>query len=279
VRLNRWILGVVACLAAATAAADCRSLAEFRWLLGEWLADGERRTFHESWIEAASNTFEGTGIERAKAGGAVKGGESLRLVEMADGIFYISKVDHNELPIAFRLTACGQNTWLFENPDHDFPRRIEYRREGEDRVVVNVSDGGEKGFTLDFHKVAPVASPAAAVLAAEDARFAAMIAANADEMRRRFAADLLYTHSSGKVESREALIETIVSGRIRYLEIEPTERDVGFPDRSTAIVRGRGRVKAVMGDQTLDLRLRYLAIYVLTDGNWQLRDWQSLREP
>lgn len=260
-------------------AADCRSLADFRWLLGEWTADGERKTFHESWLEATLQTFEGTGIERAKPGGAVKDAEVLRLVEMDDGLFYISKVSHNELPIAFRLTGCGAGTYVFENPSHDFPRRIEYRRDGEDRVVVHVSDGGEKGFTLDFKRVAATAGPAAAVLAAEDARFAAMVAADADAMRRRFAENLAYAHSSGKVEDREALIETIVSQRMRYLEVTPTERDVDFPDRSTAVVRGRARARVIAGDTALDLRLRYLAIYALNAGEWRLRDWQSLREP
>ncbi len=261
-------------------AVDCGSLNDLRWLLGDWKAEGEQTTFHESWTESAPQTFEGTGIERSKPECAEKSREALRLVEMAGGVYYVSKVTHNELPVAFRLTACEGGTYVFENPAHDFPRRLEYRREGDDRLAVRVSDGGEKGFTLDFRREAgTVPRPTAAVLAAEDARFAAMIAASPDEIRRRFASDLVYTHSNGKVENREQLIDTIVSGRMRYLEVQPTEREVGFTGATTAIVRGRGSFRVKVGETPLDLRLRYLAIYVLTDGNWQLRDWQSLREP
>jgi hypothetical protein len=260
-------------------AGECDSLADLRWMIGHWTADGDRTMFNESWTEATALTFEGTGVEQSKPDGAAKGGEALRLVEMSDGVFYISKVAHNELPIAFRLSSCNGDSYIFENPAHDFPRRLEYRRDGEDRLVVTVSDGGDRGFTLEFRRVPTAAAPVAAVLAAEDARFAAMIAANPDELRRRLAADLAYAHSTGKVENREELIETIKSGRMSYVSVEPTARDVWFGSGTTAIVRGRGRFSVKAGETPLDLRLRYLAIYELTDGNWLLRDWQSLREP
>lgn len=140
------------------AAADCASLAELRWLLGDWAADGDKTSFHESWAELGPQTFEGSGIERAKTDGAVKGSEVLRLLEMAGSIFYVSKVAHNDLPVAFRLTSCEEGRFVFENPAHDFPRVLEYRRDGHDRLVVRVSDGGEKGFTLDFRRETPGAA-------------------------------------------------------------------------------------------------------------------------
>ena len=270
---------LIALLAPLPALAEaCGSLNDLRWLLGDWMAEGERTTFHETWTESTPQTFEGAGIERSKPDGAEKGGETLRLVEMSGGVFYVSKVTHNTLPVAFRLTVCDAGSYVFENPAHDFPRRLEYRRDGEDRLVVRVSDGGDKGFTLDFRR-AGRSDPAAAVLAAEDARFAAMIGAKPDEIRRRLAADLAYAHSNGTVETREELIDTIVSNRMSYLEVEPVQREVVFTGGSTATVRGRGRFRVRAGEAPLELRLRYLAVYVLKDGNWLLRDWQSLREP
>jgi len=275
----RQLALLIALLAPVPAFAQaCGSLNDLRWLLGDWTAEGDRTTFHESWTESTPQTFEGSGIERSKPDGAEKGGEALRLVEMAGGVFYVSKVTHNALPVAFRLTGCDSGSYVFENPAHDFPRRLEYRRDGDDRLVVRVSDGGEKGFTLDFSR-ARSSDPAAAVLAAEDARFAAMVGAKPDEIRRRLADDLAYAHSNGKVENREELIETIVSSRLSYLEVEPVQREVVFAGGSTATVRGRGRFRVKAGDTPMELRLRYLAVYVLKDGNWLLRDWQSLREP
>jgi ketosteroid isomerase-like protein len=260
-------------------AADCSSLDSLRWLLGEWTADGSRTTFHESWSEVGPKTFEGSGIERAKADGAVKGAEVLRLVEMADHVFYISKVTHNELPVSFRLTACASGQFVFENAAHDFPRRIEYRREADHRLVVRVSDGGEKGFTLDFSPVKLAGDVGAAVLAAEDARFAAMIAADSESLRRSLAEDLQYVHLNGDVENREQLIAAISSGSKRYAAMTADERKVVMLGPDAALVRGRGRFQVVAGGKPQDLQLRYLAVYGRVDEDWRLRAWQSLRLP
>lgn len=260
-------------------AAGCASLAELRWLLGDWTADGNKTSFHESWTELAPRNFAGSGIERAKADGAVKGSEELRLLEMAGEVFYVSKVTHNALPVAFRLTGCEQGRFLFENPAHDFPRMLEYRREGADRLVVRVSDGGEKGFTLDFRRATPDADPAVAVLVAEDARFAAMIAGDAEAMRRALAEDLEYVHSTAVVEGREGLIESITSGRTRYSAVTGLERQVVMLAPETALVRGTGRFEVFAGTTPLDLKLRYLAVYGREEGSWRLRAWQSMRLP
>jgi len=263
----------------ATAHAACNSLDGLRWLLGGWAADGSKTRFHESWTEVSPRTFEGAGVERSKSDGKVRGGEVLRIVEMAGGVFYVSKVTHNDLPVTFRLSECEGGRFVFVNPAHDFPKRIEYERDEQERLTVRVSDGAGKGFTLDFAR-APDSPPASAsILAAEDARFAAMIAANASEMHRWLAPDLEYVHSTGEIENRDHLIDSIVSGRLRYIAIEPGERHVTHLGEATAIVRGPARIRAVTGASSLDFQIRYLAVYVFVDGAWQLHAWQSLRLP
>jgi hypothetical protein len=266
-------------LAAPAWAEDCGSLDALRWLLGDWTAAGSKSVFHESWAAAGPQTFEGAGVERAVADGAVKGAESLRLVEMAGGVFYVAKVTHNELPVAFRLTSCSDSRYVFENPAHDFPRRLEYRRGDDGRLTVAVSDGADRGFALDFTRATPPTDARAAVLAAEDARFAAMVAADAAAMRRSFAPTLQYVHSSGQVEDREQLIESITGGRLRYIAVEPAAREVVMLGEAAALVRGHGRFRVMAGESPLELQIRYLAVYGIRDGIWQLQSWQSLRTP
>jgi uncharacterized protein (TIGR02246 family) len=118
-----------------------------------------------------------------------------------------------------------------------------------------------------------------AVLAAEDARFAAMVAADPEGMRRWFADDLLYVHSTGVVEDRDQLIASIVGRKLQYLAIEPSERRVVFQGADAAFVHGVAHIKARSGDKALDFQARYLAVYDLQDGAWRLRAWQSLRLP
>lgn len=133
-------------------AGACSSLETARWLLGSWLADSGQRVVTETWVEASATTFEGAGVTRARADGKVVDGEGLRLLAMADAVFYVAKVAHNDYPVAFRLTTCDAERLVFENPGHDFPRRLEYRRIDADRMEVFVSDGAERGFRLDFRR-------------------------------------------------------------------------------------------------------------------------------
>ncbi len=48
--------------------------------------------------------------------------------------------------IEFRLTKTG-DAFIFENPDHDFPKRISYQKVSDNEMFVSVSDGKQKGFS------------------------------------------------------------------------------------------------------------------------------------
>lgn len=149
----RALATAVALLAGAAAqAGPCTSLEPARWLLGSWVADGGQRIVTETWTEASPTTFEGAGVTRDRTDGSVVDSEALRLVAMGDGVFYVAKVAHNAYPVGFRLTGCEAGRLVFENPGHDFPRRLEYRRVAGDRLEVHVSDGAERGFRLDFRR-------------------------------------------------------------------------------------------------------------------------------
>ncbi len=257
----------------------CRTLASLDWLLGQWVADDPRSTIRESWTARSPTTWEGEGSEASKADPSKASHEDLRLVVMSDGVYYVAKVAHNELPVSFRLSECADQRFAFVNPAHDFPKRLDYARVGENRLQVRVSDGADRGFTLNFVRAPAPPAGTEAVLAAEDARFAAMVAADPDAMRRWLADDLGYVHSTGRVENRKQLIDAIVGGQLRYLSIEPSERRVNLQGPTAAIVQGIVRIQVRDGDQAVDFPARYLAVYGLEDGAWRLRAWQSLRLP
>ena len=76
----------------------------------------------------------------------------MRLVEMSGEIFFLAKVNHNKRPVAFKLTQCLARTAVFENSDHDFPKKLEYKLISGNKLTVTVSDGHDKGFTINFVK-------------------------------------------------------------------------------------------------------------------------------
>lgn len=131
---------------------SCPNLESLAWLLGTWRAESRDTLIAETWVAVSDTTYEGRGVTRLRTDGSIREEEDLRLMAMGDGIFYVAKVAQNDRPVAFRLTSCADGRFVFENPAHDFPRRIEYRRIDDGRFEAHVSDGGARGFRLEFSR-------------------------------------------------------------------------------------------------------------------------------
>lgn len=137
---------------AAVHAQDCSTLNTISWLEGQWTSVSERSVTSESWQSVSESSWEGSGETRDKSSGELRSSESLRLLAMAGEVFYVAKVDHNEYPVGFTLTECGDSVAVFENPSHDFPKKIDYQLQTSGDLHVQVSDGAEKGFEIRFQK-------------------------------------------------------------------------------------------------------------------------------
>ncbi|NVJ48899.1 MAG: hypothetical protein HWE13_04615 [Gammaproteobacteria bacterium] len=143
---------ILLCFSASLVAAEpCQTLADAKWLLGHWVSKQGEQQAEETWQQISADTFEGSGQVFKEQ--QLTSFESLRLVAMSDSVFYLAKVTHNPLPIAFKLTECAASRLVFENAQHDFPKRIEYHLESESTLQVVVSDGAAKGFTLRFTRM------------------------------------------------------------------------------------------------------------------------------
>jgi len=152
-RVTGWcLIFALAGVVDAAGASTCDRLEAATWLLGEWTAQDGDKVVLESWRLVSPDTFEGLGETRAGADRMIVAAEALRLVRMADGVFYVAKVAHNPYPVSFRLTDCPPARLVFENPTHDFPRRLEYTLAGDGLMTVAISDGAGKGFTLSFRR-------------------------------------------------------------------------------------------------------------------------------
>lgn len=154
--MDRVLMLLCACAVLGTpgaaGAATCDRLDTASWLLGDWLALDAVKAITESWRAAGPDTFEGSGITRSRADDRIIESESLRLVRMAEDVFYVAKVAHNPYPVSFRLVDCPTGRLVFENPLHDFPRKLEYTLLDAGTMTVAVSDGAGKGFTLRFRR-------------------------------------------------------------------------------------------------------------------------------
>jgi hypothetical protein len=130
-----------------------RSLSDLAWLAGCWeLSVPEKNLLiTEQWMKPLGGMMVG-GARTIKGGRAVDF-EYLRIVEDADGIFYVAKPTGNKEETKFKLIRSAPGDVVFENPAHDFPQRIIYRLNGErlDARIEGMVNG--KLRSMDFPHV------------------------------------------------------------------------------------------------------------------------------
>lgn len=114
------------------------------------------------------------------------------------------------------------------------------------------------------------------VLAADARRFAAMFQNDLTTLETLLADDLTYTHSSSKVESKAEFLESLRSGKLRYLAAERSDLAVRLYG-DTAVVTGRAEMKVSSPGGELTLPVRFTEVWVRSGGAWKLAAWQSTR--
>jgi len=103
-------------------------LAQLGWLAGSWSGDDHGTLNEEVWLAPAGGLM--LGMHRDTSGGKATGFEFLRIEQDGDRLVYRAMPQGNPAT-DFPRIAQGPSCIVFENPEHAFPRRILYWREGE----------------------------------------------------------------------------------------------------------------------------------------------------
>jgi hypothetical protein len=131
---------------------DVGPLTDFDFLAGTWVQITSSEITEEVWTTSQGWSMHGVG--RTLRNGREVSGETLSIEPRGAGFVYIAELP-GAAPVEFKLVDHGQTWARFENPEHDFPQRIEYRRNG-DLLRAEVS-GFDKGATqreiTDFRRV------------------------------------------------------------------------------------------------------------------------------
>lgn len=106
------------------------------WLTGDWVSEANGRWTEEQWSAPRGGLMLGLG--RSGKAGRAMGFEFMRIALDPDGkvVFWGSPGGSGAVP--FRLVEESASGATFANPQHDFPKRISYRRDG-DRLIATVS--------------------------------------------------------------------------------------------------------------------------------------------
>jgi ketosteroid isomerase-like protein len=90
--------------------------------------------------------------------------------------------------------------------------------------------------------------------------------------------DLVYTHSSARLDTKASLIGNMQSGATVYRSVVPS--DVKAQDLGDAVVlTGVARIKVSSGGKEMDFGVRFTDVYARRSGNWQMVVWHSTKLP
>jgi ketosteroid isomerase-like protein len=109
-------------------------------------------------------------------------------------------------------------------------------------------------------------------------RMAAMAQKDVATLNTLLADDLVYTHSSARLDTKQSLIGNMESGATVYTAVEPS--DVKAQDVGDAIVlTGLCRISVMSGGRPNSFSVRFTDVYANRGGRWQMVAWQSTRLP
>lgn len=119
------------------------------FLSGTWKVEG--RDMYEHWDQLNEQSWRGFSYTMKDEKMAVS--EYLEIEQNASEIIYRAAVLHQNggKSVDFKLTR-SDSIFLFENPGHDFPKKIIYRKISADKLFVSVTDGDKKGFSYTMTK-------------------------------------------------------------------------------------------------------------------------------
>ena len=109
-------------------------------------------------------------------------------------------------------------------------------------------------------------------------RMNAMAQKDLATLNELIADDLVYTHSSARLDTKQSLIGNMESGSTVYTSVVPS--DVKAQDLGDSVVlTGSCRISVSSGGNAMSFGVRFTDVYARRNGKWQMVTWQSTRTP
>ena len=134
--------------AADDASAQELTIDRVKWLQGCWQTTRGEATIEEQWMAPRGGTMLGMG--RTVRGSTLAEYE-LVLIKEQEGRLAYEAHPAGQPTATFTATTASDGSVVFENPQHDFPQRVGYRRDGADGLQAWIEgQANGKSRRVDF---------------------------------------------------------------------------------------------------------------------------------
>jgi hypothetical protein len=142
---------VIVLLMSASVSSVAQSADSFKWVTGTWKLSTKRGVIVEKWEVKNDSTISGETV-LTQSDGKTLPQEKMEIVFHAGGWWYVvTVVNQNQgKPASFKIVFMKGQEFIAENPNHDFPTRINYRRIGDQLFASIEGRQGQRINKINF---------------------------------------------------------------------------------------------------------------------------------
>lgn len=123
-----------------------------------------------------------------------------------------------------------------------------------------------------------MAGNAEQIIELDKKRMTAMAQKDVATLNQLLADDLIYTHSSARLDTKQSLVGAMQDGKTVYSSVVPSDvkaQDCG----DTVVLTGTCRISVNSGGNAMNFGVRFTDVWAKRGGNWQMVAWQSTKLP
>ena len=119
---------------------EYEELEKANWMLGEWEQKDSLGTLREIWERLDDSTFVGLSYYIQNEKDTIHN-EQVELMQDGEHLIYTATIkgENNNSPIPFQMVTDEDSLLVFENPKHDFPKKIEYKLAKNNVLTAKIS--------------------------------------------------------------------------------------------------------------------------------------------
>lgn len=131
-------------------------LEKLNWVLGTWEMATPEGTFTEHWVKDNDSSYTGHGMMVSPKGDTLFS-EHIKLEQSGTTVYYKPVVSgqNNGQETVFTEKSLSADEVVFENPTHDFPQRIIYKKPSDSTLYARIegtSNGQERQEEYQYKK-------------------------------------------------------------------------------------------------------------------------------
>lgn len=148
--LSMAVISIIACQNKSEKNFD--QLEKMHWLVGEWENKMPEGNLTETWTKANDSTYNAITL-------FVKDKDTLHhetvvLTQKGETLLYIPTVkgQNDDKPVEFKMTNSEKESeFIFENPAHDYPQKIVYKKVNDANLVATISGKQQGKFSSESY--------------------------------------------------------------------------------------------------------------------------------